>query len=229
MRRFFLLVLAASMGLQAAIIGQMDTFEDGTTQSWRVALLGALHPAPPTNVATGGPSGAGDNYLELTALGVPGPGGRMTAFNSVQWAGDYSALGLTKITMDLRNLGQTELFIRLYLENPVAGPPTDTAITDFVFVPPGSGWVSASFDLSAAALSMLSGSATDLLSNVTVLRVVHSVGAAFPGEELTAVLGVDNICAGGDCRLPGGEVPEPSTLTLIGVGMAMLVLLSLRR
>jgi hypothetical protein len=51
----------------AVTVGQVDTFEDGTTQGWVAGVLGAVHPVPPAN-ALGGPAGANDNYLLLTSL-----------------------------------------------------------------------------------------------------------------------------------------------------------------
>lgn len=223
MQRILFLVWLAASTARGAAIGQVDTFEDGTTQNWGVALFGVPHPVPPVNIADGGPSGTGDNYLKLQSLGGQGPGSRLVAFNFTQWAGDYTAIGLTSITMNLLNLGPNDLYIRLYLENPVNAPPTDSAITDAVFLPVGSGWTSASFDVSESGLNLLMGSAADLLSNVTLLRIVHSSNAAFPGEAITSSLGVDNICAGSNCRVPDGDpVPESSTLGLLGMGLAAL-------
>lgn len=116
MRIDALFALIALSAAQAATIGQIDTFEDGTTQGWTVGLLGAVHPAPPANVADGGPLGAGDNYLALTSLGGSGAGSKLVVLNPAQWAGDYLTLGLTTITMDLRNSGTTES-----IDPPVSG------------------------------------------------------------------------------------------------------------
>ncbi|MBM3727132.1 MAG: hypothetical protein FJW40_17130 [Acidobacteria bacterium] len=49
------LFAAFAAQLPAVSVGQIDTFEDGTTQNWLVGLLGAPHPAPPANMA-GGPA-----------------------------------------------------------------------------------------------------------------------------------------------------------------------------
>ena len=54
----------------------IDDFEDGTTAGWHVGDP-AQHPAPPVNVSTGGPAGAGDAYLQLQALGGSGAGSRL--------------------------------------------------------------------------------------------------------------------------------------------------------
>ena len=224
MRIDALFALIALSAAQAATIGQIDTFEDGTTQGWTVGLLGAVHPAPPANVADGGPLGAGDNYLALTSLGGSGAGSKLVVLNPAQWAGDYLTLGLTTITMDLRNSGTTDLSIRLYLENPVTGLPTDDAVTDSVFLPAGGGWTHASFDVSEAGLTVLNGTAANLLSGVTILRIIHSPAPEFPGPSIVALLDVDNICAGGDCENPGGAVPEPSTMGLAAAGLVGIAL-----
>jgi len=80
-------------------------------------------------VPDGGPGGAGDNYLQLTSNGSDGSGGRLVAINVSQWAGDYVALGVTGISASLRNLGATDLSLRLYFADPVLGPPTNEAIS----------------------------------------------------------------------------------------------------
>ena len=200
--------------LAAAIaIGQTDTFEDGTTQNWVVGLLGATHPAPPANIADGGPLGAEDNYLQLTSVGGSGAGNRMAVINLAQWAGNYSAAGVTDITMNLINLGATDLFIRLYLENPEGGPPNDQAITESFFLPAGDGWTDARFSIHPSALIALLGEVDTLLSNVTALRIIHSPDEDFRGPPIVAMLGVDNITA------TIGSIPEPSVLALLAVGL----------
>src|SRR5688500_14521637 len=65
----------------AVTLGQIDTFEDGTTQGW-IGGLGIMgnHPTPPAN-ALGGLAGPNDNYLRLTSIGGGGPGGRLSVLN----------------------------------------------------------------------------------------------------------------------------------------------------
>lgn len=183
------------VGTQAASLGQVDTFEDGTTQGWITGLLGTPNPNPPVNVASGGPAGADDAFLRLTGNGGAGAGNRVVAINLGQWAGDYAAIGLTTLTMDLNNLGSTDLAIRLYLENPTVGPPTDTAVTDAFLLPVGSGWQRATFAVDPGALTGLTGDIDTLLANVTALRIFHGPLAAFPGPSSVGVLGVDNVAA----------------------------------
>jgi hypothetical protein len=201
---------------QAASIGQVDDFEDGTTQGWVVNLLGmGVHPAPPANIPNGGPSGAGDNFLQLEGVGGAGAGNRLVAINLGQWAGDYLAGGIGLISMDLINLGATDLDIRFYLENPMGAPPTDDAVTDAFFLPAGGGWTSATFNVTAGGLNLLHGDLNTLLSNVTALRIMHGPAVEFPPATVVGLLGVDNITA---------AVPEPSTIVLLAVGIAGLAL-----
>jgi hypothetical protein len=204
--------------------GQRDTFEDGTTQNWTVGVLGAPHPAPPVNVPTGGPAGAGDNYLLLTAVGGNNtPGNRLTVVNGSQWTGNYLAAGVTGIALDANNLGGTDLFLRLLFENPMFAPPTDVAASATpLFLPAGSGWTNLFFPLfGPGGLVPLQGNLTTLLSNVTSIRIYHSPTLAFPGPPIVAQLGVDNITA--------TAAPEPSTVLLVAAGLSALSLLRRRR
>lgn len=215
-----LLCVFCALPLCAATIGQVDDFEDGTTQGWQINSLGQGAPplaVLPTNEITGGPAGANDNFLQLNSTGGGGAGSRLTVNNLfAQWSGNYTALGLTAIAMDLRNLGATDLAIRLMLENPDGGPPTDVAITDVVALPSGGGWTHVQFDLSPGALTAVLGDVNALLANVTGLRIYHNDIAAFPGPAIAATLGVDNITALGG-QLP---VPEPATVLFVAAGLA---------
>jgi len=215
------LLLTWSPLASALVLGQVDTFEDGTTQSWVVGAgpNGALHPAPPTNVSDGGPLGSGDNFLLLTAVGGGAEGSRLTAINLLgQWAGNYTATGISAIAMDLKNFGLSDLNIRLYLENPIAGPATDEAVTsDSILLPSGGDWTHVEFMIDSLALTVLAGDVNTLLNNVTALRIFHNPLADFPGPPVVTLLGVDNIAA-----LQASAVPEPSALSLFGLGLAGL-------
>lgn len=187
-------LLAANPAL-ALTFGQIDTFEDGSAGDWVVAVGGASHPAPPQNIPDGGPAGAEDNFLLLTAVGGQGPGSHLSALNRVQWAGDYLGTGVNQISMSLANLGNTDLHVRLLFADPVGGPPSNLAITDAVVLPTGSSWQTAVFAVSPADLIVLQGDATTLLGATTQLRIFHSIAPSYPGESIVALLGVDNILA----------------------------------
>ena len=85
---------------QALSIGQIDDFQDNTTQNWTNGGDGA---PPVLNIPNGGPGGMGDHYIQVTSNGGGGPGSRLTTFNRDQWLGDYISAGVTGIEMDLQN------------------------------------------------------------------------------------------------------------------------------
>lgn len=206
--------LTLAQGAAAVTLGQIDDFEDGTTQGWVVGSGGmGTHPAPPTVVATGGPGGADDSYLLLTAIGGFGAGGRFAVINASQWSGDYTNSGISGIAMQVNNVGLTDLSLRLLFEDPMGGPPSNAAISsDAIVVPSGSGWVSILFPIAPDALTAVFGSVSAALGNATAVRLFHGADAIFPGEPIVAQLGVDDIRA----------VPEPGTALLSTFGIAAL-------
>ena len=216
-----LFVGAVLMPAQAfAIPFVPQTFEDGTTQGWVVNLVGmGNHPAPPENIADGGPLGAGDNYLQLTAIAGDASGSRLNAINASQWAGDYIDEGVTAITMSAINLGQTDLFLRLAFEDPIPGPPSNIAYSsDPIFLGAGSGWTTLMFPVGPAFLTAGLGDVLTALQNTTVIRLYHSEADNFPNpvfpiDAIDAQLGADNIAA-------VTAIPEPATLSLLATGIA---------
>jgi hypothetical protein len=206
-------------------VGQVDTFESETTEGWLINLLNQGGPPPaaalPVAVTTGGPGGAGDAYLRLTSLGGVGPGSRLVALNLAQWSGDYLAGGVESISMDVNNLGATDLHLRLLFENVGPTGPVHVAVSDSVFVPAGSGWQNVAFSINPSDLTALLGSIDTALSDATVLRIFHSPVAGFPPPVVAAQVGIDNITASAD------EVPEPASMLLFGT--AALVAAARRR
>jgi hypothetical protein len=211
------LALAPDPARAAPVIGQVDTFESGTTSGWLTGAgpFGAVPPVPPQVMPDGGPAGAGDAYMQITANGGGGPGSRLTVLNGSQWTGNFSGAGVGAIEMDLRNLGTSDLVVRLLLENPVQAPPADEAVTLFgAQLPPGGPWVRVAFPVLAASLAPIIGDPNQLLGGVTFLRIIHSVGADRP-DPIAGVLGVDNIRA---VAAPVA-VPEPASALMFGVGL----------
>src|ERR1051325_3337213 len=77
------------------VVGQIDTFS-ASAFGW---TNGDLAPDPVV-IATGGPGGMGDAFLQVTANGS-GAGGRLTVFNRAQWTGNFLAAGVGAVEMDL--------------------------------------------------------------------------------------------------------------------------------
>jgi len=107
-------ILALSNARAGVTSGQIDTFQDGTTDNW---VNGGTQPV---NVSNGGPAGVGDNFLDLTADGS-GENGKLTVFNTSQWLGDYVDQGIDEIDMDLENLGSVTLNIRIAFKSTTSG------------------------------------------------------------------------------------------------------------
>ena len=205
-------LLVGANAASAVTLLQLDDFQIDV-DSWR---SGSGNPNPPVRVADGGPLGSGDGFLQMTTTGNPAGGGtRLVAFSTTQWAGDYLGAGVTGIEMDLKNLGATDLMIRLA----ILGPGGSFA-TDAISLVTGPDWQSVAFGFAPADFIPVSGTDIDLtLGNVTQLRLQHSPQVAFSNldpfggvEVITATLGVDNVLA----------VPEPSTVLLVAAGLVAL-------
>jgi hypothetical protein len=210
-------LLAAALGLlvgpaavQALTFGQIDNFEDGTVQSW---AEGGISPNPPVNVATGGPAGVDDNYLQNDSSGGFGEGSKQIMFNKVQWTGDYNVAGVTAITADMANLGSTSLSMRVTL---TGGPGFSQYSSTSAFVlPPDGVWRSVTFGLSSGDLTKVAGAdvLAAVLANVNELRLLSSAVPAYNGDAIVSTLGVDNITA----------TPEPGSLALLALGAAAVI------
>jgi hypothetical protein len=219
--RACLMMLALAASLPAVTVGQIDTFQDGTTMGWHVP---GASPNPPANVPNGGPTGAGDAYLQLVATGVAGPGGRLAVLNTSQWTGDYLTAGITAIRMDVNNFGPDDLFLRLLFEDfDMPGPPANLALSaNAIFVPANSGWMTILFPISPSDLVVDTfGTVTGALMETDTLRIFHNPQPTFPGPGVgiplvNATLGVDNMSA-------TAAIPEPGTVALLSGGLLLLI------
>ena len=203
-----LLALAFSCSAQAIVVGQIDDFQDGTTQNW---TNGGVPPTPPiVNIPDGGPGGAGDHYIQVTSLGGQGAGNRLTVFNRDQWLGDYIGQGVTAIEMDLKNFGNTNLFMRIGFKQEV-GPGTPGYVSPAFFLPAGSGWQHVVFTINMATMIPIDSPLdfnTFFSGNFQEVRILNAINPDLNGDPIVAQIGIDNIHA----------VPEPSVTALAALG-----------
>jgi len=196
------LLLAAPAG--AITFGQIDDFQDGTTQSW---ASGGPNPTPPTNVSDVGPAGIGDDALQITSGGGGGPGSRLIAYNFDQWTGDYTAAGVTAISADVFNAGSTDLTLRLAMD----GGGGIISSTLGIALAAGSGWQTVVFGVTIGDMSFAGGfNIAATLANVSELRILSNPSPSYLGQTIDGQLLVDNLMA----------VPEPATATLLALGLA---------
>jgi hypothetical protein len=213
----------APLGAHALTIGMIDTFQSDIG-GWFAGggPFGAFPPVPPHVVPTGGPTGANDAFLQVTSQGGAGAGSRLVAMNASQWAGDYLAAGFATIEMDLRNFGTSDLVIRLLIEDPLAGPPTNIAVSNFgALLPAGGDWVHIVFPVAIGAFTALMGDVGSVLSNTTLLRIIHAPDVGF-ASPVAGLLGIDNISAGPVPRPGPFAAPEPSSMLLAAAGLLVL-------
>jgi len=197
-------LLWPAIGTAQVVVGQSDTFQDGTTQSW---TKGAISSIPPTNVATGGPAGAGDRYMNVTSIGGGGADSKLVFFNQQQWGGGktYSLL-ITGLSMDLDNLGPTPLTIRVAFQDINFNQYSTAGFA----LPADHVWHHTVFSLTDANMTVLSGVqpfSTALATGIQTVRILHAASPAFSGDTIAAQLGVDNITA-------ISPVPEPGMVLL---------------
>ena len=175
----------------AVVLGQIDTFQDGTLQNWDAGLGGIEPPFPPIVITDGGPGGVGDHYMQITGIGgLPNPGSRISVVNrNLQWSGNYLAPAVNAITLSLKNLGATDLVVRLAVGDVAVGslPPLNIAVTkDSVVLPAGGGWVSATFHLTPGQMAAARGNVQTALTNAGELRIMHNPDPTFPPRRLWA-------------------------------------------
>ena len=191
----FLFLLAAAHA-HAVTLYQEDTF-DSSLSGWGGG-------SSLTWVNGGGPGGATDGFMLITSGGGGGNGSRWAVYNRAQWAGDYLLTLGNRITMDVINMGATNLNLRIVLGNTEA--PNDNSGDWFASAPivitPGSGWQSVTFSLQDDLFipAQGTGDIDEVLGGAVTLRILSAVSAVPIGDAMTAQGGIDNI------RI----VPEPS-------------------
>ena len=199
----------------AIVFGQLDTFQDGTTNGWTNGPFAV----PVTNINGGGPGGPGDRYIQVTADGS-GAGGRLTTFNFTTWTGDFISAGITTLEIDLLNESAVPLSIRFAFKvELVQNAPG--YLTAPMLLPVGSGWQHFSISITAANVIPVNSPSpyNTFFSNIMETRIIHSVGANdVNGDPVVGQLGIDNIHA----------IPETSITALAATGLLVLAAQSAR-
>ena len=200
----------------AVVVGQIDDFQNGTTMNWSNGdIIGTV---PVTNIATGGPAGAGDRYIQLTADGSSS-GGKLTAFNRDQWLGDYLAAGVTTIEVDLLNQSAVALSIRLAFKTGPGSAGVPGYLSQAMLLPVNSGWQHFTISLLAANLIPVGGPDPWSTLFIGEVRFINETGTSnLSGNPVVGQLGIDNVHA----------VPEPATTVLVA-GSLLMVAARLRR
>jgi hypothetical protein len=191
----------ATAPLYAITLGQVDDFAEGDAV-WKSGA-GFAHET------TGGPAGAGDAFISNESFGGSGNSGKMVIYNNMQWTGDYLAAGVTAISMDVKNLGATDITLRLAMGNSeFPGPGDDLGdwmvTTLGINLPAMGDWMNVTFQLGESDFT--GGVYADIIDSVLGLRIVSKMTTDQPGkgDEVVAKLGVDNITAlGGPTPIPG--------------------------
>lgn len=219
--RICAILLAA---IPASAAAQVNDFEDGTTQGWQTNVLG-FGGAPQPVVQPGGWGGPTDDFLLASSTGGSGPGSRLNIINPTGWDGNYLTNGIMGFAARLRNLGTTDLYLRILFEDPgPISPPANIAYSaDAFFLPVGGGWTDVVFSASPGSLLAGIGGIEAALANTTSIRLYHSFADAFPYpgggiEPVSAQLGLDDFRAVGRT----GAVPEPSTWAMLIAGFVLM-------
>ena len=137
------------------------------------------------------------------------------------WLGNFNARGIQSVELDFNNWsGDEPVYLRLALSNvtkPMISSGTWWVSTTYVTFLPGSGWGSASFNITEAEMQRVGdfnggfGQDTfeETLSDIQGFRFIASAtGSSALGDEFSGAIGVDNI------RLIS-SIPEPCKFAVI--------------
>lgn len=185
---------------RAVISGQLDTFEDGTSDSWMNGF-GDLA------TGTGGPAGAADHFLRIDADGN-GAGGKLVGYNSNQWTGNFVLAGVNSIEMDLKAIsitaGASVLTVRIAFRSATgalisAGASGYVSSAGAVIAVDGQ-WHHVVFRFSSLIPINSSGGVppaplNTFLRGPAEFRIIHAASPSLVGDAIIASMGIDNIHA----------------------------------
>jgi hypothetical protein len=188
-----ILAVMAAFGMESASSRaatlHVDDFQGGTT------ALGWSGGSSPTYTANGGPNGAGDAFVQISAF----PGGNLATYNtSPQWTGNFTTIGAETINVDMMAPSTSApLAIRLVVMGPSKFIRWDSA--DAQAVPNDGVWRNYQFSLAESDLTLVAG--TDayatLMSSVERVMFRYDPGApdssGSPVDAPGGTLNLDNI------------------------------------
>ncbi len=196
------LLLAGPMSAHA-IVSNFDTGSDGWTSTSGVSWIG-----------TGGNSGG---YMQFSDAG-PADGGQLFAPSAFlgDWIALYGWSGLFSVDFEILTadtVSPAPMWVRITGSSPdqIIAKNFLSSSSDF-----GSpiGWTTFLISLDGAWSVASGATVAGVLSNVTEVRITMAAGS-----QAIEVTGIDNVWLR---AIPGTTVPEPTTLALLGVGLAGL-------
>lgn len=180
---------------------QLEDFQDGASQ-WSVN--NGVNLVPVADDA--GPEGSGDDalYMSTTVMSVQ----RLLVMNVIEWNGNWTAAGITQISLGVRNPNAFALSVRLGIVGTGGlgtGGSGDSHVTDAITVAADNAWYELSFDVAAADFTPINDYDTAAaLANVTHFRVIHNPSTSFIGDYIQGAFYLDNIRAiGSPVTIPG--------------------------
>lgn len=182
---------------QAIVIDMVDDFQTGSLSNWRI---GGAYQGPEI-VSDAGPLGAGDFALRIESSNDFIKPPRLLVYNQSQWAGDWTAAGIERVTMDVRNPSSFHLTMRFALAGDggfFSQGGGDTYVTDGVLVPNDDAWHTITFDVTSAGFHPYGGEdIAGALENVSAVRILHNTQVDTKGATVAGSFLVDNIHAHG--------------------------------
>ncbi len=184
-------------------IGLINDFESGTTQGWSE---GAQSPNKPSNISTGGPAGADDNFLRNISSGVGQAGSKWLMFNTTNsWTGSWSSAGVSQVTLDVRNNSSSAITLRMALGINNNQNNNGSIISSGVEIDANSDWQNITFDVTASDFNNPT-TATSTLNNVGAFRILINTNASWIGQTIAASVDVDNITTVGAVQVADLEI-----------------------
>jgi hypothetical protein len=202
-----LFLFSAAAPSSAIVLNTPDDFQamPFTSMGWGIGMEAST---PVLNQVDPLPAFEGDRALFMSTdpmfeLGA----GRLLVSNVDQWLGDWTAVGVARISMDVFNpTAGLELAMRIGIAGDVIGPQNppagDVYVTNAITVPADNMWHTLIFDVLADDFVPASEDASDIagaLSDVTTMRIIHNTLPEFRGESLAdepyGAFYLDNITA----------------------------------